>query len=523
VFHIYVFLSQLLHRVCEVARSTAGRLASMPSAPSTGSGGGRPSHTALGGAAVEERSVAEVLRAAATAAALAAADTAMATAASTSASQQAAAAANAAAAAAGSDVVVMFEDTYEPTADNGNSSSNSNSNNNSNASARAPDTADGSARHWARYRGEHVIVLCHGYQGSSWDMRLFKNALAVRCPTASFLLSSVNEGRTESSIKELGARLAREIVDFIIKQCPSSLGRLSFVGHSMGGVIIRAALAEPLLQPFLRHCYSFVTLASPHCGYIFSEAPLVSTGLWFLRKWTKSKSLAQLSFSDGSSYSDCFVYRLAQEDTLRHFRYLYLMASREDKYAPFFSARIQTHADAGGASAAAAGDGKNRAYRTMVLSLLRHLTPNNTGSGNGDDGSGDADGAPATPMAVGLSAAAAAAAAAQRKAQAQVLSRARAATAAGVCACLAPYIADAAEATAAVAAAAVTRGRPCPCAGDGATAAGVPQVFRRLEVSFGARQRRTLDAFTGRQAHIFFLDVPQYINMFLALHWKAFL
>jgi len=48
---------------------------------------------------------------------------------------------------------------------------------------------------------------------------------------------------------ELGLNLSREVVNYVIEWCPNnSLGRLSFIGHSLGGLIIRAAL--PHLSKF---------------------------------------------------------------------------------------------------------------------------------------------------------------------------------------------------------------------------------------------------------------------------------
>jgi len=47
----------------------------------------------------------------------------------------------------------------------------------------------------------------------------------------------------------MGKRLADEVLVYVNDNLPiTSLGRLSFIGHSMGGLIIRAAL--PSLEKF---------------------------------------------------------------------------------------------------------------------------------------------------------------------------------------------------------------------------------------------------------------------------------
>jgi poly(3-hydroxyalkanoate) synthetase len=62
-------------------------------------------------------------------------------------------------------------------------------------------------------------------------------------PEAVFLLSDANHNNTENDLKDMGLKLADEVKKKIDSYCPgSSLGRLSFIGHSMGGIMIRAAL-----------------------------------------------------------------------------------------------------------------------------------------------------------------------------------------------------------------------------------------------------------------------------------------
>jgi triacylglycerol esterase/lipase EstA (alpha/beta hydrolase family) len=80
-------------------------------------------------------------------------------------------------------------------------------------------------------------------------MRLLKNNIALLHPDALFLCSSSNEETTEGDIQEMGVKLAQEITNYINQYCPgSSLGRISFIGHSMGGIIIRSAL--PFMQEY---------------------------------------------------------------------------------------------------------------------------------------------------------------------------------------------------------------------------------------------------------------------------------
>ena len=47
------------------------------------------------------------------------------------------------------------------------------------------------------------------------------------------------------------------------------IGR-SFIGHSMGGIITRAALAHPLLRKYRPKMHTYCSLGSPHLGYIYT-------------------------------------------------------------------------------------------------------------------------------------------------------------------------------------------------------------------------------------------------------------
>ena len=78
----------------------------------------------------------------------------------------------------------------------------------------------------------------------------------------------------------MGINLAKEVKGFI-KEC-GLVSRISFIGHSLGGLIIRACLPE--LEKLQKKMWAFVTLSSPHLGYLYNNSKIINTGLWILNK-----------------------------------------------------------------------------------------------------------------------------------------------------------------------------------------------------------------------------------------------
>lgn len=190
------------------------------------------------------------------------------------------------------------------------------------------------------YRGVHLFVLVHGFQGNSFDMRLFKNNLALVYPDAIFLVSSSNEDNTDGDLNEMGIRLAQEVVNFITDWCPgSSLGRLSFVGYSIGGVIVRSAL--PLLHEYHHKLYTYLSLSCCHFGFMDQQSPLFNTAVWALTKWRKCALLEQLALRDTPELKDTCMAKLSKAKGLEYFQHICLLSSRQDNYSPSKSSRME--------------------------------------------------------------------------------------------------------------------------------------------------------------------------------------
>lgn len=150
----------------------------------------------------------------------------------------------------------------------------------------------------------------------------------------------------------------------------------SFIGHSLGNIIIRSVLTRPRFRCYLPKLHTFLSLSGPHLGTLYNNSTLVSTGearhialggkkshradlvdlqcgeqysssftsspvclclgLWLMQKLKKSGSLLQLTFRDHVDPRKTFLYLLSQKPgtVLKSVRVI-LTASLSIKVRPF--------------------------------------------------------------------------------------------------------------------------------------------------------------------------------------------
>ncbi|XP_052185712.1 uncharacterized protein LOC127797152 isoform X2 [Diospyros lotus] len=193
-----------------------------------------------------------------------------------------------------------------------------------------------------------IVVFVHGFQGHHLDLRLVRNQWLLIDPKAECLMSEVNEDKTYGDFREMGLRLAQEVTKFVKKKMEkvSRSGslrniKLSFVGHSIGNVIIRAALTESIMEPYLRYLYTYVSVSGPHLGYLYSSNSLFNSGLWLLKKLKGTQCIHQLTYTDDPDLQNTFFYKLSKQKTLENFKNIILLSSPQDGYVPYHSARIE--------------------------------------------------------------------------------------------------------------------------------------------------------------------------------------
>lgn len=149
-----------------------------------------------------------------------------------------------------------------------------------------------------------LYVFAHGYRGTYCDLRLMSNCLmqyAIVHGTMQkqwfpkqphVLLSRSYQEHTQSSILELGIKLAEEIRDYIQTR-KTNVGRINMVGHSMGCLVIEACILSSAFSGFLDLLNKAVFLNGPLAGAKGGNG-LVRFGMTLMSSNSKEISLREL-------------------------------------------------------------------------------------------------------------------------------------------------------------------------------------------------------------------------------------
>ena len=213
---------------------------------------------------------------------------------------------------------------------------------------------------------EHYVFFVHGFQGDPQDLRVIRGYMTTAAPEIKYVMSKSNHHKQSDSLEAMGRRLAAEVLEALEQRTASRKNlKLSFVGHCVGTLVIRAAVADPLLNKFRPNLWSFMSFCGPHLGYRDNENKLLHTGMLLLQHLRNVKWIKEVRLTDAERLEDCYMYKLAQTAGLGCFHNVFLIGSEQDRYVPFPSAMVGIE-DAGDLS----GDEQGAAYRQMLQSML---------------------------------------------------------------------------------------------------------------------------------------------------------
>ena len=133
-------------------------------------------------------------------------------------------------------------------------------------------------------------------------------------------------------------RLEKEVVTKL-RSMPVAPSRISFLAHSLGGVVVRSLVTRQSMVNYIHKFHLLLSICGPHLG-TQHQTGVISAGMWLVRKWYNSHSLLQLSLKDAPDPRDSFLYHLSEAHTFDCFRHVILLTSLQDKYVPHKSARV---------------------------------------------------------------------------------------------------------------------------------------------------------------------------------------
>eukprot|EP01060_Flectonema_neradi_P014804 TRINITY_DN2145_c2_g2_i1.p1 TRINITY_DN2145_c2_g2~~TRINITY_DN2145_c2_g2_i1.p1 ORF type:complete len:937 (+),score=137.10 TRINITY_DN2145_c2_g2_i1:112-2922(+) len=206
--------------------------------------------------------------------------------------------------------------------------------------------------------GTHLIVFVHGYKGNKYDLRALRNHLALSLSGSNYLVARSLEDYADENISKLGDILADEVEEYIRSE-NLKIGRLSFIGHSMGTIVIRAAIQCQVMEKYLRYLHTFVSLSGPHLGVADAESVRVSSALWILSTVWQSANIKQLRLDTP------FLHSLSATDNIGMFKHVVLLSSDDDDFVSRQSATLDFGAAAGC---------RNPQKASLVEDMLRNLT-----------------------------------------------------------------------------------------------------------------------------------------------------
>ncbi|XP_021823435.1 putative lipase YOR059C [Prunus avium] len=134
---------------------------------------------------------------------------------------------------------------------------------------------------------DHLVVMVHGIMGSAADWKFGAEQFVKMLPDKVFVHCSERNGSrlTLDGVDVMGERLAEEVVE--LTQRKPNLSKISFIGHSVGGLVARYAIGRLYRPPKSENSelsspngseedprstlcglepMNFITVATPHLG-----------------------------------------------------------------------------------------------------------------------------------------------------------------------------------------------------------------------------------------------------------------
>lgn len=143
----------------------------------------------------------------------------------------------------------------------------------------------------------HLFIMIHGLDSSYTEMIPLMNEISIVTPNADFILPEcMKRANSRAKIEKLAMMVANEILQKLEDGFEyDEIGKITFICHSLGGVVARAVL--PYLLDYKDKFYGYLSMGSPHLGILNAETH-IKVGVWFSEVFSSYECINQLRLAD---------------------------------------------------------------------------------------------------------------------------------------------------------------------------------------------------------------------------------
>ena len=158
----------------------------------------------------------------------------------------------------------------------------------------------------------HVVFILHGFKANPQDMRRVLDLVSLSYPHVKCVLLHKCYSNVVQSLDFLAQQVVEEILTAIrsLRTDARPLGRISFMAHSIGGLVFRIAFNSPKLAEFVPLFHLFLSMNVPHLGLMFANLT-TEFGVRLIQRFTESIQVSELMLRDQKDLRQTTLYKLA--------------------------------------------------------------------------------------------------------------------------------------------------------------------------------------------------------------------
>ena len=177
----------------------------------------------------------------------------------------------------------------------------------------------------------HIVFILHGYKANPQDMKKVMDLITLTYPHVKCILLHKCYSNAVQSLSYLADQVVEEILlnlKSIKNQCKGqTIQRISFIAHSIGGLVFRLAICNSSLLPYQPFFHLFLSLNVPHLGLMFANLT-TEVGARLIQRFTESIQMSELLLRDHKDLRQTTIYKLASNNGILFWReFIYSIVS----------------------------------------------------------------------------------------------------------------------------------------------------------------------------------------------------